>query len=80
MCKMLCNDVTIECNINMYLSCPQEQYTFAYNAVRELLLLGDTAIKEHDLESALSQLKCNAGERTGYQQQFDVSSFVQLHM
>ena len=80
MCKTLCNDVASACNIYMYLSCPQEQYMFAYKAVRELLLLGDTAIKEHGLQNALSQLKCNAGGRTGYQQQFDVSSLVQLHM
>ena len=44
---------------------------FVYNAVRELLLLGDTAIKEHDLKNAISQLGQNEG--TLYRQQFAVS-------
>ena len=53
---------------------PQEQYIFVYNAVRELLLLGDTAIKANDLKNAVSQLKHNGGGRASYQQQFAVSS------
>ena len=53
---------------------PQEQYIFVYDAVRELLLLGDTTIKANDLKNAVSQLKCNEGRRASYQQQFAVSS------
>ena len=53
---------------------PQEQYTFVYDAVRELLLLGDTTIKANDLKNAVSQLKRNEGGRASYQQQFAVSS------
>ena len=45
-----------------------------YDAVRELLLLGDTTIKANDLKNAVSQLKLNGGGRAGYQQQFAVSS------
>ena len=52
---------------------PQEQYTFVYDAVRELLLLGDTTIKANDLKNAVSQLKRNGG-KSSYQQQFAVSS------
>ena len=47
-----------------------------YNAVRELLLLGDTAIKTIDLKKAVSQLKCNGGGRASYQQQFAVSIVI----
>ena len=53
---------------------PQEQYIFVYDAVRELLLLGDTTIKANDLIYAVSQLKRNGGGRASYQQQFAVSS------
>ena len=53
---------------------PQEQYIFVYDAVRELLLLGDTTIKANDLKNAVSQLKRNGGGRASYQQQFAVSS------
>ena len=53
---------------------PQEQYIFVYDAVRELLLLGDTTIKENDLKNAVSQHKRNEGGRASYQQQFAVSS------
>ena len=57
---------------------PQEQYMFVYNAVRELLLLGDTAIKTHDLKNAASQLKRNGGGRASYQQQFAVSIVINM--
>ena len=42
-----------------------------YDAVRELLMLGDTTIKASELRKAISQLKVSSG--TGYQQQFAVS-------
>ena len=53
---------------------PQEQYIFVYDAVRELLLLGETTIKANDLKNAVSQLKRNGGGRASYQEQFAVSS------
>ena len=46
---------------------------FVYNAVRELLLLGDTTIKASDMRMVISQLKNKDGGSTGYQQQFAVS-------
>ena len=51
----------------------QEQYIFVYDAVRELLLLGDTTIKASDVRRVLSQLKSKSGGKTGYQKQFAVS-------
>ena len=44
-----------------------------YDAVRELLLLGDTSIKASDLKSVISQLKSKSDGKNNYQQQFDVS-------
>ena len=52
---------------------PQEQYMFVYDAVRELLLLGDTTIKASDLKSVISQLKSKSDGKSSYYQQFDVS-------
>lgn len=52
---------------------PQEQYMFVYNAVRELLLLGDTAIKASDLKNVITQLKSKSEGKNSYQQQFAVS-------
>ena len=49
---------------------------FVYDAVRELLLLGDTSIKANDLKSAISQLKSTSDGRSSYQQQFDVSAWL----
>ena len=52
----------------------QGQYIFVYDAVRELLLLGDTTIKASELRRVIAQLKSKtAGRGTGYQQQFAVS-------
>ena len=51
----------------------QEQYIFVYDAVRELLLLGDTTIKASDVRRVLSQLKNKSGGKNGYQKQFAVS-------
>ena len=52
----------------------QAQYIFVYDAVRELLLLGDTTIKASELRRVISKLKSKSGGRgTGYQQQFAVS-------
>ena len=45
-----------------------------YDAVHELLLLGDTFIKASDLKSAISQLKSKSDGKKSYQQQFDVSA------
>ena len=47
-----------------------------YDAVRELLLLGDTTVKASELRRAISQLKA-AGE-SGYQKQFAVSGHLGL--
>lgn len=55
---------------------PQDQYMFVHDAVRELLLLGDTTIKASDLRDIISQLKGKGGGSNSYQQQFDVSSKV----
>ena len=49
---------------------------FVHDAVRELLLLGDTTIKASDLRNIISQLKGKGGGSNSYQQQFDVSSKV----
>lgn len=49
---------------------------FVYDAVRELLLLGDTTIKASDMRMAMSQLKNKDAGNTGYQQQFAVSVCV----
>ena len=46
---------------------------FVYDAVRELLLLGDTSIKANDLKSAISQLMSTSDGKNSYQQQFNVS-------
>ena len=52
----------------------QAQYIFVYDAVRELLLLGDTTIKANELRKIIAQLKSKTGGKgTGYQQQFAVS-------
>ena len=52
----------------------QAQYIFVYDAVRELLLLGDTTIKANELRRSIAQLKSKSGGKgTGYQQQFAVS-------
>ena len=52
----------------------QAQYIFVYDAVRELLLLGDTTIKANELRKIIAQLKSKSGGKgTGYQQQFAVS-------
>ena len=52
----------------------QDQYIFVYDAVRELLLLGDTTIKAGKMRRAIRQLSSRSdGKNIGYQQQFDVS-------
>ena len=52
----------------------QEQYMFIHRAVRELLLCGDTTIKNVDLKSAVHQIKAKRqGEKeTGFEKQFKV--------
>ena len=52
----------------------QEQYIFIHRAVRELLLCGDTTIKNVDLKSAVHQMKAKRqGEKeTGFEKQFKV--------
>ena len=52
---------------------------FVHDAVRELLLLGDTSIKAHDLKSAISQLKSKSDGKHSYQEQFDVSAWLMTH-
>ena len=70
---------TIKYPYNYTFLLPQEQYMFVYNAVRELLLLGDTSIKANDLKSVISQLKSKSDGKNSYQEQFDVSgSLLQL--
>ena len=49
---------------------------FVYDAVRELLLLGDTSIKANDLKSVISQLKSKSDGKYSYQEQFDVSAWL----
>ena len=49
---------------------------FVYDAVRELLLLGDTSIKANDLKSVISQLKSKSDGKHSYQEQFDVSAWL----
>ena len=51
---------------------------FVYDAVRELLLLGDTTIKASELRKAIAELKEGGG--TGYQKQFAVSGDLGLYM
>ena len=46
---------------------------FLHDAVREMLLLGDTTIKASDLRKVLSQLKCKVAGSSRYHQQFAVS-------
>ena len=51
-----------------------------YDAVRELLLLGDTSIKASGLRSVISQLKNKTDGKNSYQQQFAVSgSLLEIH-
>ena len=47
---------------------------FVYDAVRELLLLGDTVIKATELRKIISKLESVGGG--SYQQQFDVSDSI----
>ena len=69
------------CSANAFQSCiqlaspiTQGQYIFVYDAVRELLLLGDTTIKASEMRRVIAQLKSKSGGKgTGYQQQFAVS-------
>ena len=52
----------------------QDQYIFVYDAVRELLLLGDTVIKAGKMRRVITQLRARSGGRSiSYQQQFAVS-------
>ena len=52
----------------------QEQYIFIHRAVRELLLCGDTTIKNVDLKCAVNQMKAKRqGEKEiGLKKQFKV--------
>ena len=52
---------------------------FVYDAVRELLLLGDTSIKANDLKCVISQLKSKSDGKHSYQKQFDVSAWLMTH-
>ena len=47
-----------------------------YDAVRELLLLGDTSIKASDLRSVISQFKSTSDGKNSYQEQFAVSAWL----
>ena len=50
-----------------------------HDAVRELLLLGDTTIKAREMRRVVSHLKNRSGgKETGYQQQFDVSEHADI--
>ena len=52
---------------------------FVYDAVHELLLLGDTVIKATELRKIISKLESLGGGN--YQQQFDVSdTMTQYHV
>ena len=52
----------------------QDQYIFVYDAVRELLLLGDTTIKAGKMRRVIRQLSSRSdGRSISYQQQFAVS-------
>ena len=55
----------------------QEQYIFVHDAVRELLLLGDTTIKAGKMRRVITQLSRMGDDRhCGYQQQFAVSEQI----
>ena len=55
----------------------QEQYIFVHDAVRELLLLGDTTIKAGKMRRVITQLSRIGDDRhCGYQQQFAVSGQI----
>ena len=60
----------------------QEQYIFVHDAVRELLLLGDTTIKAGKMRRVITQLSRMGDDRnSGYQQQFAVSGQIwQLYL
>ena len=67
--RMLCQSC-----IQLAFPITQGQYIFVYDAVRELLLLGDTTIKASEMRRVIAQLKSKSGGKgTGYQQQFAVS-------
>lgn len=55
----------------------QEQYIFVHDAVRELLLLGDTTIKAGKMRRVITQLNRMGDDRDcGYHQQFAVSGQI----
>ena len=59
----------------------QEQYIFVHDAVRELLLLGDTTIKAGKMRRVITQLSRMGDDRnSGYQQQFAVSGQIWQHV
>ena len=59
----------------------QEQYIFVHDAVRELLLLGDTTIKAGKMRRVITLLSRMGDDRnSGYQQQFAVSGQIWQHV
>ena len=58
----------------------QDQYIFVYDAVRELLLLGDTTIKAGKMRRVIRQLSSRSdGRSISYQQQFAVSVLTYIN-